>query len=96
MEREERINGLSVKVNNNSLIIGNDRLYYINRHFAPALIAFIQQWLDHDPEQELLDAMAEAYNERYDGAYQEAPHIEGMRAALAAVREHDAKYGRPE
>lgn len=59
-----------------------------NRIHAPALIAFIQQWLDHDPEQELKSAIIKEAFTSKDSYDKTADRI------IAAVREHDAKYRR--
>ena len=64
---------------------------WFDKDEAPKLIAFIQQWLDHDPEQELMDRFAEIRFGRPDSS--EVPQYrEQFKQLIAAVREHDRKY----
>ena len=60
---------------------------YFTKSEVPALIAFIQQWLDHDPERELVEKINELRDEPSLQRFSKTPDI------IAAVREHDRKYG---
>lgn len=86
MKKETNIQGVPVRIDSDTLKIGSEPGdWWLDRDNAPELIAFIQQWLDHNPEGELRQEVV-----RLATVY---PHIADN--IIAAVREHDRKYGKP-
>lgn len=93
MQRETQIACVPIWINDDVLHIGNsasqggihDRSFH--RTHAPALIAFIQAWIDHDPEQELREKVQQIRDTSGRISWQNEADL-----VIAAVREHDAKY----
>lgn len=57
------------------------------RDEADEIADLLQRWLAFDPEQELI--------EQVNKMYVTGPITDATRNIIAAVREHDAKYGKP-
>lgn len=86
MNRETSIDGCRIGAEDDVIWIGSSRTtgWVSSRASASKLIAFIQQWLDLDPDQDLIK---EVNRLRVAGGLSETtPEI------IAAVREHDRKY----
>lgn len=86
MQKKTELQGVPFIINGEWLHVGyegNARVKVFDRHHAKEIVAFIQQWLDHDPEQELRKRVEDMRHDMFR-----------VDAIIAAVRQHDAKYGR--
>lgn len=90
MRRSAEINGIVLKIGpgltqDERIHIG-DR-FLLSKKYAPDFIKFIQDWLDHDPEKELLEHVKGEF-------LHQISYDESAKRIIAAVREHDAQYGK--